>query len=288
MDVSKIPLDDSLTLGLATAKKKVIVFTDPDCPYCRELHEIMKQIVAKHSDIAFTLIMNPLPMHKDSPKKAQTILCTKSLDVLDDAFSGKTVPEPPAPAPLMRWREARRSPDLWSSTAPRHSFAMTASCFPVFSRKNSCWSGSIKSSKSGAQMRLVRFQVQGRTAYGILQGEVVQELEGNPFGTLTTLPTDHALAGVKLLAPCSPTKVIAVGLNYRDHAQEMGMPIPDTPIIFLKPPTTVIGPGDAILYPAMSSQVDYEAELGIVIKDRAKDISPEEARGAYPRLHVRE
>jgi thiol:disulfide interchange protein DsbC len=96
VDVSKIPLDDAITLGAANAKTKVIVFTDPDCPYCRELHKIMKQVVSKRSDIAFALIMNPLPMHKDSPKKAQTILCTKSLDILDDAFTGKAVPEPAA------------------------------------------------------------------------------------------------------------------------------------------------------------------------------------------------
>ena len=96
VDVSKIPLDDAITLGAKTAGKKVIVFTDPDCPYCRELHKIMKEVVAKHSDIAFVLFMNPLPMHKDSPKKAQAILCSKSVAMLDDAFSGKAVPEPPA------------------------------------------------------------------------------------------------------------------------------------------------------------------------------------------------
>jgi len=96
VDVSKIPLDDALMVGAATARKKVIVFTDPDCPYCRELHKIMKQVVAKRGDIAFAVILNPLPMHKDAPKKAQTILCTKSLEILDDAFEGKTVPEPAA------------------------------------------------------------------------------------------------------------------------------------------------------------------------------------------------
>ena len=96
VDVSKIPLADAIVLGSATATKKVIVFTDPDCPYCRQLHEIMKQVVAKHTDVSFALIMNPLPMHKDSPKKAQTILCTKSVAILDDAFSGKPVPEPAA------------------------------------------------------------------------------------------------------------------------------------------------------------------------------------------------
>jgi 2-keto-4-pentenoate hydratase/2-oxohepta-3-ene-1,7-dioic acid hydratase in catechol pathway len=130
---------------------------------------------------------------------------------------------------------------------------------------------------AGRLMKLVRFQVQGRTACGILHGDDVMELEGDFFGPLRTLATGQALAGVKLLAPCSPTKIIAVGLNYRDHAQELGMPVPDTPVIFLKPPTTVIGPEDAILYPGASSQVDYEAELGIVIKERAKNIRPEEA-----------
>jgi len=126
-------------------------------------------------------------------------------------------------------------------------------------------------------MKLVRFQIQGRTACGILHGEEVMELEGDFFGSLKTLATGHARSGVKLLAPCSPTKVIAVGLNYRDHARELGMPAPDTPVIFLKPSTTVIGPDDVILYPGASSRVDYEAELGIVIKDRSKDLRPEEA-----------
>ena len=96
VDVSKIPLDDAITLGAANAKKKVIVFTDPDCPYCRELHKVMKQVVAKRNDIAFAIFMNPLPMHPEAPKKAQTILCTKSLEILDNAFDGKTVPDPAA------------------------------------------------------------------------------------------------------------------------------------------------------------------------------------------------
>jgi len=127
-------------------------------------------------------------------------------------------------------------------------------------------------------MKLARFQVQGRTACGIMDGEEVTELEGDFFGVLKTLPIRHAGAGLRLLAPCSPSKVVAVGLNYRDHAREMGLTVPETPIIFLKPATSVIGPGDSILYPGMSSQVDYEAELGIVIKDRVKGLRPEEAR----------
>jgi len=95
VDLSKIPLDDSVTVGAKTAAKKVIVFSDPDCPYCRNLHESIKKIIATRPDIAFVEILYPLPMHKDAPKKVQAILCSKSAEMLDDAFSGKSVPEPP-------------------------------------------------------------------------------------------------------------------------------------------------------------------------------------------------
>ncbi len=96
VDLSKIPLTDSITVGSKTAAKRVIVFSDPDCPYCRKLHESIKQIIAKRPDIAFVEILFPLPMHKEAPKKVQAILCSKSVEMLDDAFSGKSVPEPPA------------------------------------------------------------------------------------------------------------------------------------------------------------------------------------------------
>jgi thiol:disulfide interchange protein DsbC len=96
VDVAKISLGDSIIVGAKAAAKKVIVFSDPDCPYCRTLHEIIKQIIAKRPDIAFVEILYPLPMHKDAPKKVQSVLCSKSVAMLDDAFSGKTVPEPPA------------------------------------------------------------------------------------------------------------------------------------------------------------------------------------------------
>jgi thiol:disulfide interchange protein DsbC len=96
VDISKIPLGDAIVVGHKDAAKKVIVFTDPDCPYCRELHKIIKQVIEKRRDVAFELILNPLPMHKEAYKKAQAIQCSKSLEMLDDGFSGKTVPEPPA------------------------------------------------------------------------------------------------------------------------------------------------------------------------------------------------
>ena len=93
-DYSKLPLKDAVVMGAKNAKKKIVVFTDPDCPYCRKLHDEMKQVIEKRKDIAFYLILYPLPMHKDAYKKAQAILCEKSPALLDDAFSGKAVPEP--------------------------------------------------------------------------------------------------------------------------------------------------------------------------------------------------
>ncbi len=126
-------------------------------------------------------------------------------------------------------------------------------------------------------MRLVRFLAQGRPAWGAVNGGEIAELDGPPFGPFKTLKTACAFAGAALLPPCSPSKVVAVGLNYRDHAREMGLAIPDEPVIFLKPPTTVIGPGAAVPYPSTSQRVDYEAELGVVVKDRIRGIGPREA-----------
>ncbi len=126
-------------------------------------------------------------------------------------------------------------------------------------------------------MKLVRFLYHGSIGSGVLDGDEITELEGGFFGSGTParkLP----LSGVKLLPPCTPSKVVAVGLNYRDHAEELGLPLPAEPIIFLKPPTTVIGPDDEIRYPAMSARVDYEAELGIVIREQAKNIHPDRTR----------
>jgi 2-keto-4-pentenoate hydratase/2-oxohepta-3-ene-1,7-dioic acid hydratase in catechol pathway len=73
-----------------------------------------------------------------------------------------------------------------------------------------------------------------------------------------------------------PTKVVLVGLNYKDHARELKMPLPDEPILFLKPPTALIGPEDYIVYPEQSRRVDYEAELAVVMKDECKEIEPGE------------
>ncbi len=123
-------------------------------------------------------------------------------------------------------------------------------------------------------MKLVRFLAQDRPAYGILSGDVISELDGDFSAPLRILKTRRALSEVRLLNPCAPSKIVAVGLNYRDHAKELNLTVPETPIIFLKPPTSVIGPGGVILHPKTSSQVDYEAELGVVMKNRVRSIGP--------------
>lgn len=94
VDVSRISPKDAVIVGSPKAKKKVFVFTDPDCPYCRTLHETMKQVVARRKDIAFHLMLFPLPMHKEAFAKAQAILCERDPALADAAFAGKAVPPP--------------------------------------------------------------------------------------------------------------------------------------------------------------------------------------------------
>lgn len=82
----------------------------------------------------------------------------------------------------------------------------------------------------------------------------------------------------RFLAPALPGKIIAVGLNYRDHAAELGLAVPEEPILFMKPATSVIGPGDSIVYPPQSGRVDFEAELGVIVGKRCRNVRKEEAR----------
>lgn len=86
-----------------------------------------------------------------------------------------------------------------------------------------------------------------------------------------------ALGSVKLLAPCAPSKIVCVGRNYADHARELGSTPPAEPLLFFKPPSAVIGPGDDIVYPRQSKRVDYEGELAAVIGRRCRDVTPAQA-----------
>jgi thiol:disulfide interchange protein DsbC len=94
VDFSQIPLDNALLMGNKDAKHRVIVFSDPDWPYCGKLHQEMKKVLEKRDDIAFLIMLYPLPMHKDSYKKTKSVMCEKSLSLLDDAFGKKSLPEP--------------------------------------------------------------------------------------------------------------------------------------------------------------------------------------------------
>jgi 2-keto-4-pentenoate hydratase/2-oxohepta-3-ene-1,7-dioic acid hydratase in catechol pathway len=128
-------------------------------------------------------------------------------------------------------------------------------------------------------MRIVRFEQEGRSGYGILEGEQISVLWGTPYndGLKNTTGEIMSLPEVTLLAPCEPSKIVALGLNYRDHALEFGHPIPEEPLIFLKPSTAVIGPDEDIRYPAMSRRVDYEAELAVVIGRTCSNVQEVEA-----------
>lgn len=127
-------------------------------------------------------------------------------------------------------------------------------------------------------MRLARFKVEGKIKNGIVEKDKVIELYGDLFGGYELNEKEHLLTEVKLLSPVEPTKIIAVGLNYTDHAKELKMTSPEEPLLFMKPSTSVIGPEEMIICPVMSKQVDYEAELGVVIKDVTKNVGVEEAR----------
>jgi len=127
-------------------------------------------------------------------------------------------------------------------------------------------------------MRYIRFKKDNHIFYGLLKDNTVTKLEGDLFGEYTVANEVYDFHEVELLAPCTPSKIVAVGLNYRDHAQEMKEDIPSTPKVFIKPSTAVIGPGEKIIKPAMSNRVDYEAELAVVIKKKAKDVTVEKAK----------
>jgi 2-keto-4-pentenoate hydratase/2-oxohepta-3-ene-1,7-dioic acid hydratase in catechol pathway len=126
-------------------------------------------------------------------------------------------------------------------------------------------------------MKLVRYMRDGKEGCGILEDERIQPVEG--LFDARNLGKRFKASEAVLLAPCVPQKIICCGLNYRDHAAEMKLPIPREPIIFLKPPTAVLAPGGVILYPKISRRVEYEAELGIVIGKAARDITPDQASG---------
>ena len=128
-------------------------------------------------------------------------------------------------------------------------------------------------------MKFVRFRVQDRVSYGIQEEGFVREITGSIFGNFQVKPPKYPLGEVRLLAPVEPSKILCVGLNFRDHIAELGDPTPQVPSHFLKSPTSLIGPGDEVVFPRVARRVDYEGELAAVIKDKTKDVPEAEALG---------
>jgi 2-keto-4-pentenoate hydratase/2-oxohepta-3-ene-1,7-dioic acid hydratase in catechol pathway len=126
-------------------------------------------------------------------------------------------------------------------------------------------------------MKLARYVYEDRTCCGVLEGDILHELTGPPFDGIEMQGRKCDLGEVELLPPVFPQKIVAVGLNYRDHAQEFGLELPEEPVLFMKPPTALLAPGGEIVYPAMSKRVDYEAELVLVCGKECHNIAPEEA-----------
>ena len=129
-------------------------------------------------------------------------------------------------------------------------------------------------------MRIVRYQTEDgkKPKYGWLLGDKVGEIGGNVFGRFQRKEAETPLAEVKLLVPSEPSKIVCVGRNYVEHAKELGNEVPKVPLIFLKPPSSIISNGETIFLPPQSAQVEHEGELVVVIGRRGRSITAENAR----------
>ena len=126
-------------------------------------------------------------------------------------------------------------------------------------------------------MKIIRFEHQGEVKYGYLKGELITIVMGNIFEGATETKETVPLEEVEVLSPIVPSKIVGLGLNYRKHVEEINFEIPEEPLIFLKPPSSIIGHMDNIIYPANTNRVDYEGEMGIVIGKTARHVKEEEA-----------
>ena len=126
-----------------------------------------------------------------------------------------------------------------------------------------------------ASIKYVRYNYEEKSVYGILEGQNIKELDGDLFSSPKTTGKEVKLSEVKLLAPCEPSKVLAVGLNYRSHLGDR--PNPEYPGLFSKYPTSIIGHDEPIIMPSDATNLHYEGELVIVIGKKAKKVSISEA-----------
>jgi 2-keto-4-pentenoate hydratase/2-oxohepta-3-ene-1,7-dioic acid hydratase in catechol pathway len=128
-------------------------------------------------------------------------------------------------------------------------------------------------------MRIVRYQTQEEAPrYGWLLDDQVGIIEGDLFSRYRRRQAKTALAEAKLLTPALPSKIVCVGRNYVEHAKELGNEVPKVPLIFLKPPSSIIASGETILLPPQSRQVEHEGELVVVVGKRGRNITAEDAK----------
>lgn len=125
----------------------------------------------------------------------------------------------------------------------------------------------------------MRFVYQDEAEYGVVSNESLRKIEGWPSGPYSISDNLIPIKEVKVLPPLMPSKIIAIGLNYAKHVTEVKMDraTPTAPLFFLKPPTSIIGPEEGIIYPENSKELHYEGELAVIIKKRARKIRQEEA-----------
>ncbi|MEV5706489.1 fumarylacetoacetate hydrolase family protein [Actinoallomurus sp. NPDC052274] len=122
-------------------------------------------------------------------------------------------------------------------------------------------------------MRIARFTKDGGLSFGVVEDdETIATIAAHPFGEIQLTGERQPLADVRLTAPILPSKVVAIGKNYAEHAREMGGEPPAEPVIFMKPSTAVIGHRETISYPSLSERVDYEGELAVVIGRLCRDV----------------
>ena len=126
-------------------------------------------------------------------------------------------------------------------------------------------------------MRLIRYLFKEQEKFGWVLNDLVGPIEGNPFGEFIRMEATIPIISVKLLPPVIPTKIICVGRNYLSHAKEHKVDVPSLPLLFLKPPSSIIGQDQAIDLPPQSSRVEHESELVVVIGKKGKRIPLENA-----------
>ncbi len=137
-------------------------------------------------------------------------------------------------------------------------------------------------------MKFCRFlpltKAAGRThapVYGLIEPDAIREIGGSPWGGWVEGHNIWEPAHVRLLAPCDPSKIVCVGRNYAAHAAELGNEMPKEPLIFLKPPSAIIGPDQPIILPKASNRVEHEAELGVVIGKKCAHLTDEDDPLSY-------